>query len=63
VERVEEDSQELRCERADLNEDGVSEWWIGYGPGFRGGDVAPDEHEEREIHIRPNPWASTSEDA
>jgi hypothetical protein len=63
VERVEEDSQELNCEGAELNEDGVSESWIGYGPGFRGGDSVPEEHEAWEIHIRPNPWASTSEDA
>jgi hypothetical protein len=63
VERVEEDSQELNCECAELNEDGVSESWIGYGPGFRGADSVPEEHEAWEIHIRPNPWASTSEDA
>jgi hypothetical protein len=63
VERVEEDSQELHCECADLNQDGVSESWIGYGPGFRGGDAVRERHEEWEIHIQPNPWASTSEDA
>lgn len=63
VERVEEDSEELSCSLADLNEDGVSESWIGYGPGFRGGDAVPQEHEEWEIHIRPKPWTATSENA
>jgi hypothetical protein len=41
VERVEEDSEELSCSLADLNEDGVSESWIGYGPGSVEGTPCP----------------------
>jgi hypothetical protein len=37
--RVEEDDEELGCSPDDLNEDGVSESSIGYGPTFR---VGPD---------------------
>jgi hypothetical protein len=55
VELVAEDSQELHCECVDLNEDGVTESSIGYGPGFRGGDVVPEPHAKWEIHIRPKP--------
>jgi hypothetical protein len=46
VKFVEEDSQELSCECANLNNDGISDVSIGYGPGFRGGDAVPEEHEE-----------------